>query len=309
MELSELARIVFQTELETMQLNLTGYAAEMDPTHIHDLRVAERRTRAALSEFKELLPEQSLEQFREQFRWLHQITNQVRDLDVGISHFPSYRRKVSPFRRGYLQPALNLLESRRRDAQRQLGEILRSGQVDELLHTWSSKLGAGMIQEVQAGRISAAEYGRGRICMRYRSLRDKALLLTPQSPSRLYHDLRIDIKKLRYQIEFYNLALKQKRISRLLKRLKRFQDHLGGLQDAVVQIEHIQHLAEELHRRGAGLDVQAALDQLLASYQKKISSSRRESFRQVIWLASDKTARAFQRCFNCPSVPVEIDHL
>jgi len=307
MEISGLARIVFQTELENMQLNLAGYLAGLDPIHLHDLRVAERRTRAALSEFKDFLPDDLFQEYREHFRWLHQITNPVRDLDVGISHFPHYRRKISLFHRAALEPALILLQTKRLEAQQQLVETLGSGRVDEILRAWSAQLEGGIGFEIGSGPISAEEFGSGRICQRFHSLLEKALVITPQSIPGDFHRLRIRVKKLRYQIEFYNLAMGQRRIFRLLRRLKRFQDILGGYQDAVVQIEYIHRLKGELAKTDAGLETQAAMEKLTASYQKQILTRRRDSLRHVRWLTSPKTARIFQRSFHCPPPPWEGD--
>ena len=309
MELSGLARIVFQSELGSMQLNLAGCAEGLDPVHLHDLRVAERRTRAALSEFKGFLPEPLLQEFQEHFRWLHQITNPVRDLDVGISHFPYYRRKISPGRRRDLQPALVMLQSQRREAQRQLAEILESGRLDDILQAWSDRLEEGFTLNNQESHQSAAEYGCQRICRRFHTIRDKALAIHPGSPPWEFHSLRIRVKKLRYQIEFYNLVLGQRRISRLLKRFKKFQDILGRLQDAVVQVEYIHQLADDLIRSGIASGTQAALEQLIASYQKQITVCVEQSFKQVHWLTSSRTARIFQRGFGCSPSLLEADLL
>lgn len=299
MKLAELARIVFQSELENMQRSLAGYIADDDPIMLHDLRVAERRTRAALSEFKDILPDSVVHRFRERFRWLHQITNPVRDLDVSISHIPSYRRKVSFFHPGVLRPALIMLRSRRQEARGQLSEILRSGQVDDILAAWSVQLEDGIAYENTADLPSAAEHGCRRICERYRSLQDKALDITPQSSPSEYHGLRIGLKKLRYQIEFYKLALGKKGISSLLNKLKRSQDILGGYQDAVVEIEYIHQLAEDLSKQGSGRQPQSALERLIDNYQKLITSRKKRSFQQVRWLSSEKTAVTFQRIFSC----------
>jgi CHAD domain-containing protein len=307
MALSELARIVFQTELDNMHRNLAGWISDPDPIQLHDLRVAERRTRAALSEFKILLPDPVSSHFQEQYRWLHQITNPVRDLDVSISHHSMYRRKFPFFLYRDLKPALALLRSRRQVALKQLEGILQSGQVDDILEAWSVQLEDVVAPEKEADLPPAAEHGCRRICERYRSLQEKALALTPQSPASEFHSLRISVKKLRYQIEFYDLALDMKGISRLLSKLKRFQDILGGYQDAIVQIDHFHQLTEDLIKNGAGRPSRAALERLIPRYQKLIADRKKRSFQQVCWLVSGQTAGRFQRIFLChPPLPGSI---
>ncbi len=300
----ELARIVFQAELDNMQRHLAGWVSASDPIQLHDLRVAERRTRAALSEFRNLLPDTAVQHFREQFRWLHQITNPIRDLDVSISHLSLYRRKFPFFYYRDLKPALALLRSRRQGAFKQLEGILQSGQVDDILEAWSVLLEDSLALESAADLPSAAKYGCRRICDRYRSLQEKALVLTPQSPASEFHSLRIRVKKLRYQIEFYDLALDKKGISRLLNQLKRFQDTLGGYQDAIVQIEHIHQLTEDLSEQGGGRQSKQALERLIPRYKKLIAAGKKRSFQLVSWLVSGKTAGRFQRIFSCdPPLP------
>ncbi|MEJ2412054.1 MAG: CHAD domain-containing protein [Anaerolineales bacterium] len=304
MNLLELARIVFQTELDTMKLNLAGCAEGLDPIHLHDLRVAERRTRAALSEFRDLLPDTAVQYFREQFRWLHQITNPIRDLDVSISHLSLYRRKFPFFYYRDLKPALALLRSRRQDALMQLEGIMQSGQVNDILEAWSVLLEDSLALETAADLPSGGEYGCRRICDRYRTLREKALVLTPQSSASEFHSLRIRVKKLRYQIEFYDLALDKKGISSLLKKLKRFQDILGGYQDTIVQIEHIHQLTEDLSEQGAGRQSKEALERLIPRYHKLVGARKKRSFQQACWLVSGQTALRFQRIFQChPPLP------
>lgn len=304
MNLLELARTVFQRELDNLELNLAGYIEHMEPVQLHDLRVAERRTRAALSEFHDLLPDTAVKHFREQFRWLHQITNPVRDLDVSISHLAGYRRKLLFLGSGELKPALALLVTRRQEALMQLKEILQSGIVDDILGAWSVQLEDGLAPEKVVDLPSAAEYGRQRICDRYRSLQGKALGLNPQSPASVFHSLRISVKKLRYQIEFYDLALDKKGISRLLKKLKRFQDILGRYQDAIVQVEYIHQLTEDLINQGAGRQHRAALERLIPGHQKLTAARKKRAYQQVHWLVSGQTAARFQRTFLClPTLP------
>ena len=89
--ISEIALRVFTAQLESIQVNLDGCINGKDPIHLHDLRVANRRLRAAMSEFKNVLPELEYQRFREDFRYIHTITGDARDLDVSLAHYESYR--------------------------------------------------------------------------------------------------------------------------------------------------------------------------------------------------------------------------
>ncbi len=81
---SEIAQGVFQIQLQAMRANLEGCILGQDPIHLHDLRVANRRIRAALIEFKDLFAGDVISKYRDDFHWIQKVTTQVRDLDVNL---------------------------------------------------------------------------------------------------------------------------------------------------------------------------------------------------------------------------------
>jgi len=115
MNLSEIARGVFQTQLQAMQMHLEGCIKGSDPIHLHDLRVANRRTRAALIEFKKLLPENIFQNYQQDFRWIHQMTGGVRDLDVVLSYYRILRKEIPKPWRPHLKPLQDLLDKKTTD--------------------------------------------------------------------------------------------------------------------------------------------------------------------------------------------------
>ena len=77
-----------------MHANLEGCVVGQDPIHLHDLRVANRRIRAALNEFKDLFPGDVFSKYQDEFHWIHQVTAQVRDLDVNLQHYSGYKSQI-----------------------------------------------------------------------------------------------------------------------------------------------------------------------------------------------------------------------
>ncbi|MCB0316155.1 MAG: CHAD domain-containing protein, partial [Calditrichaeota bacterium] len=61
--------------------------------------------------------------------------------------------------------------------------------------------------------------------------------INQRSPDAKLHRLRIDCKKLRYLLEFFNSLFPGEKMSRLIKQLKKLQNHLGRFQDICVQEE------------------------------------------------------------------------
>ena len=52
--ISEIARDVLTSQVQEMQLHLDGCIAGQDPIHLHDLRVANRKTRAGSGRIQEI---------------------------------------------------------------------------------------------------------------------------------------------------------------------------------------------------------------------------------------------------------------
>lgn len=300
MNLSELARGAFQLQLERIQLNLEGCVEGLDPLHLHDLRVANRRTRAALIDFQNLLPDDVFQHYQDGFRWLHQVTGPVRDLDVGLAHFPVYEKKISKNWRSQLIPARELLEQKRAAAQEGLAEALNSPKAADMLTSWSAQLEDGVLDASEYALEPAREYGCRRIIKRYRKTRKFSLELNKKAPARKFHDLRIRIKKLRYLMEFFQPVLDQEETAKIRIELKKVQDALGAYQDAQVQVASLVQLAGELQEAGRGPSPILALGQLIGGYEKEIRRSRKNSLVAVHWLNSDSTAREFQSCFRYP---------
>jgi CHAD domain-containing protein len=298
MRLAELARKVFERQLNRMQLNLDGCVEGVDPIHLHDLRVANRRTRSALTDFRKLLPNEVFEEYQDNFRWIHQITGPVRDLDVGLSHFPDYEKRIYKKWRFHLNPARELLEAKRQVAQEELVVILSSSKMEEILSSWSSLLEKNVLDGSELGLESALEYGGQRIIKRYKKTRARGQKLGKKTPAKKFHDYRIRVKRLRYLIEFFQPVLEQEETARLRTELKRVQDAFGAYQDADVQITKLIQLAGDLQESGSGLEPILALGQLIGVYEKEIRRARKRSLSAVRWLTSESTAREFQSCFK-----------
>ena len=300
MNLSEIARGVFQSQLQEMRLHLEGCIEGKDPIHLHDLRVANRRTRAALTEFKKLLPEDVYQEYREDFRWIHRITGKVRDLDVFLGHYQLNKKEIAKSWRIYLEPLEKSLERKRVLALSDLSGTLQSDRVIGILESWSDILESGITGASPLSLEDAKEYGSLRIVKRYRQLQKDGQKLAKTSPAEEYHDYRIQVKNLRYLMEFYKPAMDQEEFESLNGALKSVQDVFGGFQDAEIQAHHIREMAVELAGEGVSVDALLALGQLLGVLEKQLARGRKKSLKKARWIISDANARAFQSCFQYP---------
>ncbi len=298
LSVSEIARGVFLTQLHAIQAHLDGCIEGKDPIHLHDLRVANRRSRAALIEFKSLFPKDTLAEYQELFHWIHQFTGEVRDLDVGLQHFPIYQQQIPKTWQTHLKPLRTLLQSKREVAQRKLVKNLRSDRLGKTISGWSELLESDLLDGFTLSLEPAKEYGCRRIAKRYQRVRTKGRKLTKKTPAEAFHNYRITIKRLRYLMEFFRPVVENEEFFTLRTGLKTVQDAFGAFQDAEVQTINLRSLAGELHQLGVSTDTILALGQLLGTLEKKQRQSKKSCIKQVRWITEDATARAFQRCFQ-----------
>jgi CHAD domain-containing protein len=300
LSVSEIARGVFLTQLHAIQAQLDGCIEGKDPIHLHDLRVANRRSRAALVEFKSLFPQDTFAEYQEYFRWIHRFTGEVRDLDVGLQHFPIYQQQIPKIWRTHLEPLRILQESKREVAHKALVKNLRSDRLEKIISSWSDLLESNLLGGFTLSLEPAKEYGCRRIAKRYQKVRRKGGKLTKKTPAEVFHNYRITIKKLRYLMEFFRPVVDNEEFSTLRTGLKTVQDAFGAFQDAEVQAINLRSLAGELHQLGVSTDTMLALGQLLGILEKKQRQSKKACIKQVRWITEDPTARVFQSCFQYP---------
>ncbi len=301
MNLSEIARGVFQTQLHAMQLHLDGCIEGKDSIHLHDLRVANRRTRAALTEFKKLLPEEICQRYQQDFRWIHNVTGPVRDLDVVLAQYQNIRKEIPKSWRPYVKNLQALLDEKRFVAQAELSTILQSDRLRAILESWSVLLLEGGITEgTPLSMENAKEYGSLRIVKRYRRLQNKGQDLNKNSPAADYHDYRIKVKKLRYLMEFFRPAMDQEEFEKIRANLKTVQDTFGIFQDTEIQVLNLREMAAEIFEQGSTVETLLVLGQLLGILEKRLSQARKKCLKHARWLISEASARSFQSCFQYP---------
>ena len=81
--MGDLAFAVLRRQLAVVRAKEPGTRLGEDPEELHDMRVATRRLRAALSMFEAVLPVRA-QVFREELGWLARLLGTVRDLDVQL---------------------------------------------------------------------------------------------------------------------------------------------------------------------------------------------------------------------------------
>jgi CHAD domain-containing protein len=279
-ERAVLATIAVLRRLEAViEANLEGTIADIDSEFLHDFRVAVRRTRAVQREMKTLFPAEELQHFRDEFRWLQQVTGDSRDLDVYVLEFESMRALVPESMRHDLDPLLAVLRRRRGAARRKMVRALRSKRIASLLSDWSQFLvelpERSDNDRPDAGQPIGAVAG-GRIRKVYRQMVKMGRAIDESSPPENYHELRKKGKELRYLLELFGAPLYPEEIVKpMIKSLKALQDVLGCHQDREVQVATLRSLEHEVDGAQGGSGALIAMGVLVARLSEDELSARK----------------------------------
>ena len=245
---------------EVMRRNEAGIRDDIDTEFLHDYRVALRRTRAGLTELQGVLPAATGQEFRERLRALAEPTGVVRDLDVHLARREQYCNRLPPELRGGLEVVFAAMERRREAARDALVETLAGREYATLMRDWKRALDAlanGRSVGVDAEE-PAVEFGRRAIRRRYERLREIATAADTLDDATL-HRARLNGKKLRYLIEFFQDGLGRRALS-ALAHMEDVQDALGEFNDLGVQLRVFRGALQSLpdgapdpYRRAAAL--------------------------------------------------------
>lgn|GEM_PF-71159 len=136
------AKAILHGLFDTLEANVEGTVKNLDVEFLHDLRVATRRTRSALSQIKGVFAPPIVEDFKARFAWLQQVTGPVRDLDVYLLDFPTLRDSLPEAMRDGLEPLRDWLIGHYAEEQAKLAEALKSPRFQALRRDWRAFLEA-----------------------------------------------------------------------------------------------------------------------------------------------------------------------
>ncbi|SJM94595.1 CHAD domain-containing protein [Crenothrix polyspora] len=270
------SKLIFSNLLHMLKVNESGTIANIDTEFLHDFRVAVRRTRVGLSQVKNTLPDDIVVRFKEFFSWLGQITSETRDLDVYLLNFEYYKKQVPVDLRASLDLLHELLAAKQRQAQKQLAKHLRSARYSTLLAAWEAYLGStpnNKPTQVDA-KLTIKALADLRIWKVYKRVIKEGEAIDQHTPPEALHRLRKTCKKLRYLMEFFQHLYAERRITSLIKQLKRLQDVLGDYQDYATQQQKLMHFSQEMQVSNAPDKTIMAMALLIEDFDKRKNKIR-----------------------------------
>ncbi|WP_285505836.1 CHAD domain-containing protein [Actinokineospora sp. NBRC 105648] len=241
-DLGEHIRARLAAQADELADRTDGAREGTDPEHVHQMRVAVRRARAAL---KAGMP---LPELDAELKWLGASLGAVRDLDVQLDSLRERAAGFSAEELAAVEKLLNALVVERRTARRKMLGVLRSKRYKATLRALRAAAESGTIEVAEDEEPPALV---SVVHKPHRRLMKAAAALGEDPPDDDLHELRIHGKRLRYAAEMAEVAAKKK-VRALVTATKAFQDILGDHQDACFAEDTIRRLVADL---GDGVEV------------------------------------------------------
>jgi inorganic triphosphatase YgiF len=250
-------------------------ALAMDPEGVHQMRVAVRRIRSAISAFKKLLPAADRRRVFRELAWLVDILGRARNLDVFGTELLQPARAALSHEAGIDDLAAALDSERKAAYERVERAILSERHAAGMLRLshWFEARGwrDGPAERSALLTSPIGELAPRVLDRRWREVRKRSKrfgrLTAPQR-----HKLRISAKKLRYTMELLGSLFDQDDLQEFMKRLKRLQDDLGYANDVRVAHDILPELCGGVRRGPVG----RAGARLLEWHEKALAKAERK---------------------------------
>jgi triphosphatase len=247
--MGELAFAVVRRQLAVLRAKEPGTRLGEDPEELHDMRVATRRLRAALSLFAGVLPVRA-QVFHEELGWLGRLLGSVRDLDVQLAGLADMDEETATWRADVsaddghdpLADLSELLQSERESARTALLGGLDSMRWERLAKGLAAMAQQGPARRSVATRTPAVIGLPELVVARHDKVAKAAKKARRTGVVADFHRLRIHCKRLRYSLEFAS-EVYEGQTARYVRQLTAVQDELGLMQDAEVASLRLAEMA------------------------------------------------------------------
>ena len=215
---------------------------------LHKMRVATRRMRAAFIVFEDAYKAKYIRPYLKGLRASGRVLGRVRDLDVQLDNARRYQAGLNEEQRPGMEPLIEAWENSREEARHNLCDYLDGEDYAAFKRTFNLFLnnpdpGKLPVPENQPYPDRVKEIAPILIYERLATVRAYEPYLIDASIETL-HALRIEIKRLRYTVEFFQDILGPE-VDGIIKELKGLQEHLGELNDDQIAAHEIARFTGE----------------------------------------------------------------
>lgn len=274
--------------------------------HLHQFRVALRRTRSVLKLIREVFPATLGKHFRKRFSWMGKITGPVRDLDVWLSALADYRATIPPAEAAHLGPLVERLEAERAVAHVQLLREFQRKRFHQTLRDWQLFVDAPYTEPdrpAEANEPISAPTSVA-IANRYRVLVHSGSRVTQFTADGAVHAVRIEVKKLRYLVRLFGPLIADD-LTKVNAGLKKLQRCLGSFNDNSVQLMALHRVLPELLQDPATTPQQLlALGQLMGHLRTGKQHDRARFLRRMAQVSSEPMQARYAEAFGVSTMPL-----
>lgn len=269
--LAEVAIAVLGRQFSVLLAKEPGARLGEDAEALHDMRVAGRRLRAALSLFADVMPEET-PALRGQLGSVFRTLGAARDLDVQLEQLDEWLAEVPEPDRQPLAELRSLLEDQRKKARTSMVTALDSHEWEVSVARIGRLLGGRSARLPDPAALPARAAAPDLLQAQFRKLRRRGDRIGRHSDSADFHRVRIQAKRFRYALEFF-ADIYHGQTRRLVKRMIGLQDILGQHQDAEIAIARLRRLAVD---HGVELDPATifAMGEIAERYRLKTATLR-----------------------------------
>ena len=217
---------ISQSCLRQFRLNEHLIVERCEASALHQARVSMRRLRASLSLFGSAIRDREFERLREELRWFTSSLGDARNIDVFLNRY---------------EPLLSVrdrkaLISARKAAYKTANSAIDSDRLRTLLLDYVEWLETGSWRKRRKAAGAVGPFAIQRLDRLWdRWCEAGAQLATLDEEQR--HRFRIQVKKLRYAVEFLGSLFNAVQVRKFTKALESMQDSLGDLNDLVTARE------------------------------------------------------------------------
>lgn len=239
----ESALRLLRATLNIMRANDEGIRQMIDTEFLHDYRVSVRRTRSILKQLKGVFDPDDLAPFLVFFKEVGKETNALRDYDVSILEQHEYTIRIPVAIRPGLDKFFRKRTAIREELQSTFCSYLDSERYSTFLNVWEAFINLSALPDIERApkaEVRTDTYAKKAVRKAWTRIVVHGRMIGPGASDAELHALRIDCKRLRYQLEFFSSIFPMKTVAGIVRRIKSIQDTLGDVCDCSVQLDELQ---------------------------------------------------------------------
>lgn len=233
-------------------LPLASRRYHKDAEYVHQLRVATRRSDAALMAFRPCIRKKRFRKMRKHLKRIRRAAGQARVSDVHASIFAKCRDGAGKTQRPILDYVLNRTLEDRADAQSAIDKVAKRYRGSRLRKRCRKLLNSihgpdradsSDPELVEPTLTDIANAAIPALVDRLQAAADRDLSCLDQ-----LHVLRVEGKRLRYAMEIFAPCFADDFRGELYPRIESLQEHLGGINDAHEVVRRLERYLDSVQR-------------------------------------------------------------